>query len=434
MRYRTMNDDGPPVDYAIVSNVLSQDCGGTKDMLTTVTLSGTHTERLSLRTITDVVTPNFKRLIKMGVIINNPLTQTTLIQIDKLSNLYSAYNWEKYSSCSPLPKWLMRHNVSEGTRPSSTTMGSLATALPSAPDLETDVLVSQAIMEAWSKVGLDKTMMIVQLAEMKKTIVSLTSIAKRAITIKKAIMHFDAKDKKFLANQMTGKQLSDRYMEMRYSLRPLYYDISGVIDAINGVNENVNDRLTFRSRKENSYFQTTEETIIKQSYVDALGQSYKKAKLVKTVSRGVEVRAGILTQVKSDSEFYDWGFTKPIESIWELVPYSFVIDWFFNVGTTIAAWTPKFGLDCKASWYTITDTVIRSADYVSTWTEGPSTPAADVRLLSHEYVNTHCGMSEVSITKTRVPDPSRSVLPSFQLRLDALKLLDLLIILKNIKK
>ena len=62
MRYRTRNDDGTPESYAIVTKALSQDCGDTKDMISTVTLSGTHTERLSLQTITDVVTPNFKRL------------------------------------------------------------------------------------------------------------------------------------------------------------------------------------------------------------------------------------------------------------------------------------------------------------------------------------------------------------------------------------
>lgn len=41
------------------------------------------------------------------------------------------------------------------------------------------------------------------------------------------------------------------------------------------------------------------------------------------------------------------GFINPLSVAWELVPFSFVVDWFSNVGQVLGAWTDWVGLDLK---------------------------------------------------------------------------------------
>lgn len=430
MRYRTRNFDEEPKPYSVNAMRITALCDGPPDVSTAGSISGSHVEHLENETISDVVTPNFRKLVRNGAIINNPMTKTSVIQKNTISTLYSEYSWEYYSTACNPDKWLSRTNVQSGTRPSSFTMGEPA-ALPDVPDSDNQDLIDQAVNEAWSKVKLDQTMIYVQLAEANKTLISLQSIFFRAMRVFKALKRLD---RKVLAKELSAKELSDRWMEARYSLRPLFYDMRGVINCLNGELKSLNDRLTFRSRKSNSYISDETEVIVKQTYYDSLGESKKFAEQQTTLSRFVEVRAGVLTQLSTLSRIPSWGFTVPIESLWELVPYSFVIDWFLTVGDTICAWTPNYGLDTKASWYTITDTVSRCAKYNRTWTEGPAGNTGSYRLNAHTYDIHNCMIADIRYSKIRVPNPDRSILPSFTLKLNTAKIIDLMIMLRNLKR
>jgi hypothetical protein len=288
---------------------------------------------------------------------------------------------------------------------------------------------AQAVSKAWARATLNEAEILVQIAESEKTIMSLVSIFKRFIKVLKIL-----KTGKYwqLKYQLTPKELANRYMELRYALRPLLYDLVGNIAALNHEAGSLNDRLTFRSvvlETENTE-DVTEVT--HQTISNSVAVWRKKYELTKIANRSVEVRAGVLTELETLSKLPVWGFANPVEAVWELVPFSFVVDWFFTVGDTIAAWTPLYGLKPLSSWVTTTDTVVRSSQITNSWTDDTFLNDPERRINAHAFDIKGCGIGEVLVTKTRVPDPSRYTFPTFNVRLDMFKLTDLLIIAKGI--
>jgi hypothetical protein len=125
-----------------------------------------------------------------------------------------------------------------------------------------------------------------------------------------------------------------------------------------------------------------------------------------------------------------WGLTQPVEAIWELIPFSFIIDWFFNVGETLASFTPNYGIESLASWYTVVDTKYQR---ISRSSKNFSLPQGeDAYCTNNARTYDGCWTDKTVITKTRVPNPSRRVTPTFSLKLDVFKLTDLVIIARGI--
>jgi hypothetical protein len=125
-----------------------------------------------------------------------------------------------------------------------------------------------------------------------------------------------------------------------------------------------------------------------------------------------------------------WGLTQPVEAIWELVPFSFIVDWFFNVGETLAAFTPNYGIESLASWYTVVDTAYQRHSRFNDNFNKPDGPSA--YCTDNVQSVGGCWTDKTVITKTRVPNPSRQVVPTFSLKLDLFKLTDLVIIARGI--
>jgi hypothetical protein len=149
-------------------------------------------------------------------------------------------------------------------------------------------------------------------------------------------------------------------------------------------------------------------------------------------NRQVDVRAGILCQIEHLNRIGIYGLTQPIEAIWELIPFSFIVDWFFNVGSTIGGWIPEMGTRTLASWYVVTETTYQKLDH---WhnnfeTEVPNPTSKIIAEFYRDLVG--CYIDETIVKKARVPSPIRAVVPTFTLRLDTFKLIDLLIIAKKI--
>lgn len=47
------------------------------------------------------------------------------------------------------------------------------------------------------------------------------------------------------------------------------------------------------------------------------------------------------------------GLTNPVLWAWELIPFSFVVDWFFTVGTWLAQWDEFLGIELKSAGYSV---------------------------------------------------------------------------------
>lgn len=279
-----------------------------------------------------------------------------------------------------------------------------------------------AVTGAYAKANEQDVEGLVMVAEGKKTIQSLSKITWRAIRILRMLKRLNFKG---LSAELTPRELSNRWMEGRYAIRPLVKDMCDVVKAISRDRNNVPLRQTYRSGASATAEKTVNGVVVYnfQPYYNHLG--------VTKISRNISARSGVLAAIEEISEATIWGLNQPFTALWELVPFSFVVDWFFNVGKTIASWTPRYGLRTLASWVTVTDTVVRSCQSQGTVLGPWGIDPYDGYIWEHSCVSSNASVNQTIVTKTRVPNPSRSILPTFQVRLDAAKLLDLAIMGKR---
>lgn len=435
-RFRERTSDDPAVSYLLERDAYTGSCGETTENLRQVLFEGSFVPKTFYESMQDVVTPRFTELSAKGHIINSPMTSVKRTNTENMFTQYVDYSYGYMAQCDPVPAdktWIDVQLLDYGTRPSSHILSG-DYGLPDIPSnkLDTDFISTmrtQAVSKAWASATLNEAEVLVQIGESEKTVASLVSIFKRFIKIIKIL-----KTGKLwkLKLEFTPKELADRYMELRYALRPLLYDLVGNIAALNHEAGELNDRLTFRSFVLESENSEDVSTVTHQTVTNSVATWKKLYELTRLADRKVEVRAGVLTELETLSKLPVWGFANPVEAVWELVPFSFIVDWFFTVGDTIAAWTPLYGLKQLASWVVTTDTVVRSSQITDSWTDNTHLGNVERRINAHDFTIKGCGIGEILVTKTRVPDPSRYTFPTFNVRLDMFKLTDLLIIAKGI--
>lgn len=407
----------------------NMDCNGEETM--TTPYSGEYESESETVTMADVVTPNYKKRSANGEIINSPMTKVTTTTRDSLLTQIASWHgfmWDE--GCGPNGHQHEAYSIGSGTLPSSLFYVDSGDYL-AIPTLNQQTLIDSAVNKAFSRVDVSDIQSMVMVAESTKTVASLVSIFKRLVKISRNIKTLRVKQ---LAQELSGKELADRYMEIRYALRPLMYDAKGTIAALSHKAGEANKRLTFRAG-DSDKDQVVDEVVTPWSMtVPSLGTNASLGHdiiVTRESSIEVKVRAGILTALEQLNTLNIWGMTQPVESLWELVPFSFIIDWFVNIGETIAAWTPNYGLTTLSSWYTIETKTYQYAGYSwdNVWTSELSEPYSWGTVQRQVR---DCFVDQLVVKKERIPNPSRAILPSFDLRMNALKLADLVIILKKI--
>jgi hypothetical protein len=387
--------------------------------------SGECTVEEKYESMTDVVTPNYHARSMNGDIINSPMTKTTTITRDKLAS----YSWYKsFDIRDGHGHWNEQWYDYTSNVASSGLMDAVGISLPS-HSYSTQSAIDYAVNKAYSNIDVSDVQALVMAAEGQKTVLSLVSIFTRFIKILKKIKRLDAKG---LANELSGKELADRYMELRYALRPLMYDVRGCAAALKQTAGDKPQRLTFRGTKtdDDSEIITDSEQI--SAPAASLQWTYDRCWETEW-SYDIAVRAGVLTAFEGRNPVSILGLAQPMESLWEIVPFSFIVDWFLNIGDTIAAWTPNYGLNTLSSWYVLREKYYRKrtmwydnnvwwGTYGSNyrWNGGYTHSASDC-------------LHDITVIKTtRVPNPRRSILPTINVKLDGFKLADLVIIAKKI--
>lgn len=364
---------------------------------------------------TDVVTPDYYLRSQAGEIINNGLSRT---RVDTWLQSYIGWyearlRWE-WRTCGSTQKQVVYQGQRRtGSLPSNYFGLHQATPAPT-PDLPLESLKDRALTNAYAKCEVQEAQGLVILAEGKSTIKSIASIMYRLYRLVKALRHWDVG---WMKRQLSARKLSELWMEGRYFIRPLCKDMSDCVKALNKTLPLGKTRQTFRSGS-NDTGSNDQSNVM---YYDYAG--YYRMMCTKSTQRVVSVRSGVLAALEDVSQASVWGLDRPLEMLWEIVPFSFVVDWFLNVGKTIASWTPKAGIRALASWLVVEDTISRGlyhSGFENYW--------APTNVWENQ-ISCGSGAYIFTVTKTteRIPNPLRSIIPSFQVRLDAAKLIDLAI-------
>lgn len=360
--------------------------------------------RLVNESMIDVVQPDFKRRIAEGEIINNPLQKTlNTLTVPEPPGFYYAFS----KGCTDPSE--TREYAVYGT--GSPTLEYLAYGIPESLSSLRASVIDEAVTNAHANIDASQMLALVTIGESKKSIVSTLQILKRVFRIYSALRKGNFKR---LKREISESELEDRYMEARYALRPLMYDAVGIYKGLTAPRDDY--RQTFRGHASG---EDSGDSVVINS-VERLHSLRMDCR--NEWSYNVTARAGVLCDV-SISELNIWGFDKIAESAWELVPFSFIVDWFIQFGNLIAAHTPDAGVKQRASWVTVKETFVNQNVYhnphiITSWDNW--TASCD------DYVH-----QWKSIATERIVNPVQSALPSVNIRLDDWKIQDLCIILSR---
>lgn len=370
---------------------------------------------------TDVVTPEYSRRISRGEVITNP------------------YHSERYETTPPAPTFASRIETFNSAWMADGQMqvfevgwklGGLlvpfALSSRGAPALLDRIegaaeakaqLCSTVVTQAHANVDESEMLALATMAEAGKSVEFLVNTFHRAIRIGRAARKLQFRR---LKREISRREFQDRYMEARYAIRPLIYDVHGVVNALQ-TKAGSRIRKTFRAGDRNSM--STDDMV----YMWPVADNCMFADVKRSITSTVSVRAGVMCDLDI-SKLHAFGGSKLIETAWELAPLSFIFDWFGNIGTTIGAWAPKAGVNQLASWIVSRQIIEATNEVVAVYPHTQDQPNTAVNTASLGPVKWGTRTTYVE----RIPSPSLSMWPKVDINLDAYKLTDLGIILKKI--
>lgn len=132
------------------------------------------------------------------------------------------------------------------------------------------------------------------------------------------------------------KDLSDSWLEYAYGVRPIVGDVEDAMKAFNRRNDWVSDgRLVYGKGLDESctevfgdnsgYFCYVRETIYTETRCKI--KYYGKTK------------AYVMDPLKFNAKLWGFNLQDFVPTLWELMPYSFLIDYFTNIGDVLYAWS-----------------------------------------------------------------------------------------------
>jgi len=135
------------------------------------------------------------------------------------------------------------------------------------------------------------------------------------------------------------KSFSNNWLEFHFGWQPLMGDIH---DACKVLNDPVKSFSYERAKVTDPY-----------RYLDShdFGSVIRNWSVIgkQSVTQGCRIK---FAKPGSAHTLDQWGISNPLTIVWELIPFSFVVDWFVNVGDFIASQTDFAGMTIESAFQT----------------------------------------------------------------------------------
>jgi hypothetical protein len=205
-----------------------------------------------------------------------------------------------------------------------------------------------------------------------------------------------------------SNELSGRWLEWRYAIQPMMYDLQ---DALKALYDSQTRPLWMRVASGGTSFYNDVE----------LFAQVGSAKVYSISQSTGQVRVGCYFRVNPDVQaFKRLGLLNPVATLWELFPLSFVVDWLIPIGDYLGSLDAMVGVEVLSSW---TSYAFESSMTVTGYSH--ALPGEDA---GYEWGDS----SKASKSSyNRVPAVDFNLpLPSFQLSLNANRVIDALALAK----
>lgn len=218
------------------------------------------------------------------------------------------------------------------------------------------------------------------------------------------------------------EEANNAWLEGRYGWRPFIYDVMSWFDARATPKA---QRYTARARKKKTVSVTTYQGVRKPNNVLGTIQVMDELTLVGTL------RAGQLAEFRPQINGYaqSFGLYDVMGAAWDLIPYSFVYDWFCNLGDVAKALQAYALVDRRIGWYSeTTEAVLKHTPGILGALEWHGADTS----FSYQGLPVGYAFTETLRRKRRVPIDI--FIPTFAIRcnLDTLKIVDLAALLRNL--
>lgn len=289
--------------------------------------------------MTDVITPGWSRKRNSGAIIFNPMSQSK----ERRTSNFQAFHARRNSGSGSTVKDYQGSGCYVDVQGGAT------------PTVDWQSLEAEAGTKAWA--GIDKPVLegLVEAAEWHKTM-DLLKI--RSDKLSKACRYILAKNAGKTRKLAKGLGvIGDGWLKYRYGIMPIIKSMDALLQDWNG--KIVTTRRVSRGFANGSADST--------NTVSHSGGTFWSLSAANSWEVTEDVRCGVLYDQYSKSNRYGFNLSDLPAAAWELVPYSFVADWFVNAGDFIRAYTPKVGVEPRVSWTKRTSTAVCRQVVTPTW-------------------------------------------------------------------
>lgn len=286
-----------------------------------------------------------------------------------------------------------------------------------------------ALKDAYARASEADLQGLVTLAESKKTLATVGSLVNTTSRIRN--WYAANSSMSLLRRIMTlrrpanlwkmSKDVSNLWLEWRYGVRQLGFDIESMRKLTESYR--AGDYAVFRSSRKSE--QITDTGMV-TTWDDGV---YMRRKMQAWRRRNDVVTAGVIVRCDPATDFLRRaGLDKPFSSAWELVPFSFLVDWVLDVSGALSAFEGRYLRNPVASWVSNRCTYKHVRDVV--WVPYRTTTGGVVYDGTSDYKST---MSEDLEWYTRTANPRflMPALPEFKLRLNWSKVGDLIALLRQ---
>lgn len=307
----------------------------TPSSVSSVTNSGRfgHGER---KAVDDVPDPTYYKRKKKGEVVLHPFS----LSKDVRESVDSSWSF------GPHPTWGMRKIV--GTAACEVSVppsGALWTAFHDNIARVRD----QALIGAYAKMKSPDALLAVSLHEREKTVQMLRKPFSASLELSKRI--FGRKVALMRRGWTASRAAAQAWLEYRFGWRPLVSDISGTVKALTKSLPKRDTILVARSGRELKFedFYSGSVSWVAGTVVTRRG----------TWTSKVQASAGVIYTLRDASEaelrahYLGLDLYSVPSTVWEVIPYSFVVDYYVNVGAWLSAITPSPLFEVLGDWATV---------------------------------------------------------------------------------
>jgi hypothetical protein len=203
--------------------------------------------------------------------------------------------------------------------------------LPSLPDVDEDV----ALQEALSRAQTDAWDGLTFMAEFRKTLELFLGLRGR---YERLLDMLATKTKSLLRRGLVrADAIAQAWLELRYAWRPLVYDMFAMQEALQRLADGIDDPIR-RAWATRSGSNTT-NSVVEGNFGGpngVLGMQGFTCRTTNSRVRTVTAHAALAIQVRTREVLQ----LDPFVTAWELIKWSFVVDWFTTIGDLIGAFSP----------------------------------------------------------------------------------------------